>query len=250
MKRVTMRKEVNSIILEPSDELFRYDLGVKSETVWLTDYYSPEYSFSEYGPKNKIGLFFFYNDILAAKNTLAQAVYNQRKKDTRYDYGTITSCEVTDEIKLLNLETAPFSCSDKIRFLYQNGINVITANFYNYQIKQHYSELHDALEDLLSTNQSLSLTAKNVIDKFFYNYPPLLGQSLTDFDNGKIFKDMLEEKGFEGYVFMEDYVSDTYCLLSSDKISFPKHEIIDINSNEELQKLIAIVEKNDNLRKP
>lgn len=76
---MVMRKEENSIILEPGDLLYRYDLGEKLDAEWLTDYSSPEYSFSEYGPKNKIGLFFFYNDISAAKNTLAQAVYNQKR---------------------------------------------------------------------------------------------------------------------------------------------------------------------------
>lgn len=76
-----------------------------------------------------------------------------------------------------------------------------------------------------------------------------MGQSLTDFDNGEVFKEMLENNEFEGYVFMEDFISDTYCLLSSDKITAPEHEIIDINSNEELQKFIASIELNEKLRK-
>lgn len=244
-----MRKEENSIFLEPGDKLYRYDLGEKLDAEWLTDYSSPEYSFSEYGPKNKIGLFFFYNDISAAKNTLAQAVYNQKKMGTIYNYGTITSCQVIDDIRLLDLEAGLSSCSDKIRFLHQIGLNVITELFYNYQFKRPYSELQNALEDLLSTDQSLSSAAENVINEFFYNFPPLLGQSLTDFDNGEAFKEMLENNEFEGYVFMEDFISDTYCLLSSDKITAPEHEIIDINSNEELQKFIASIELNEKLRK-
>lgn len=244
-----MRKEENSIILEPGDLLYRYDLGEKLDAEWLTDYSSPEYSFSEYGPKNKIGLFFFYNDISAAKNTLAQAVYNQKKMGTIYNYGTITSCQVIDDIRLLDLEAGLSSCSDKIRFLHQIGLNVITELFYNYQFKRPFSELQNSLEDLLSTDQSLSSAAENVINEFFYNFPPLLGQSLTDFDNGEVFKEMLENNEFEGYVFMEDFISDTYCLLSSDKITAPEHEIIDINSNEELQKFIVSIELNEKLRK-
>lgn len=246
---MVMRKEENSIILEPGDLLYRYDLGEKLDAEWLTDYSSPEYSFSEYGPKNKIGLFFFYNDISAAKNTLAQAVYNQKKMGTIYNYGTITSCQVIDDIRLLDLEAGLSSCSDKIRFLHQIGLNVITELFYNYQFKRPFSELQNSLEDLLSTDQSLSSAAENVINEFFYNFPPLLGQSLTDFDNGEVFKEMLENNEFEGYVFMEDFISDTYCLLSSDKITAPEHEIIDINSNEELQKFIASIELNEKLRK-
>lgn len=246
---MVMRKEENSIILEPGDLLYRYDLGEKLDAEWLTDYSSPEYSFSEYGPKNKIGLFFFYNDISAAKNTLAQAVYNQKKMGTIYNYGTITSCQVIDDIRLLDLEAGLSSCSDKIRFLHQIGLNVITELFYNYQFKRPFSELQNSLEDLLSTDQSLSSAAENVINEFFYNFPPLLGQSLTDFDNGEVFKEMLENNEFEGYVFMEDFISDTYCLLSSDKITAPEHEIIDINSNEELQKFIVSIELNEKLRK-
>lgn len=246
---MVMRKEENIIILEPGDLLYRYDLGEKLDAEWLTDYSSPEYSFSEYGPKNKIGLFFFYNDISAAKNTLAQAVYNQKKIGTIYNYGTITSCQVIDDIRLLDLETGLYSCSDKIRFLHQIGLNVITERFYNYQFKRPYSELKDTFEDLLSTNKSLSLAAENAINEFFHNFPPLLGQSLTDFDNGETFKEILENNGFEGYMFMEDFISDTYCLLSSDKITAPEHEIIDINSNKELQKLIGSIEVNEKLKR-
>ena len=44
---MVMRKEENSIILEPGDLLYRYDLGEKLDAEWLTDYSSPEYSFSE-----------------------------------------------------------------------------------------------------------------------------------------------------------------------------------------------------------
>lgn len=38
-----MRKEENSIILEPGDLLYRYDLGEKLDAEWLTDYSEKKY---------------------------------------------------------------------------------------------------------------------------------------------------------------------------------------------------------------
>ena len=54
----------------------------------------------------------------------------------------------------------------------------------------------------------------------------MLGQLLTDFANGYVFKDILLNKGFEGYIFDEEQSSPTICILYSSKLSEPQHTVI------------------------
>ena len=102
---MVMRKEKNSIILEPGDRLCRYDLGTDLSVDWSTEYENPEYIGCEFGKKNAIGAFFFYDKKTTAKKTLAQAIYNQNKKGNIYNSGTITYCEVVNELNLLDLDS-------------------------------------------------------------------------------------------------------------------------------------------------
>ena len=238
-----MRKEENCIILELGDQLYRYDLGDNLPDNWSTDYYSPEYITPQYGRKNAIGAFFFYNDCRAAKQTLAQAIHNQTKKGNRYDLGTITNCEVTGEIRLLDLQTGLYHCSNIISLLLELDIDIISDRFYNYQSNQPYSVLANAVSNLNSANIITKLNAVKDINQFFYDCPPLLGQSLTDFGNGEPFKELLQSKGYEGYVFMENWISDTFCLFNSNKITSPTHKIISVESDRELQDLIKSIKK-------
>lgn len=55
-------------------------------------------------PKIKLVFFFFFDKESTAKQVLSQAVVNQEEKGINYSKGTITSCEVTDSIVLLDLE--------------------------------------------------------------------------------------------------------------------------------------------------
>ena len=226
-----MRKEENCIILEPGDTLYRYDLGNNLPNDWSAEYSSPEYYSHNYGRKNVIGAFFFFENKQAAKETLAQAIYNQKVKNKEYDCGTITYCNVTNDIKLLDLTTGLFNCSNIISVLYDLDIDVVSNKFYNYQKRLPYSSIGNAVKALSSDDYHIKLNAAKEINEFFLYCPRLLGQSLTDFNNGVDFKKILNEKGFEGYVFNESPTSDTYCLFKADKISNPKHEEIYIESD-------------------
>jgi len=239
-----MRKEENSIILEPGDKLYRYDLGDNLPTEWSTDYSSPEYISPKYGRKNVIGAFFFFDDKQVTKKTLAQAIFNQKQKCKEYDCGTITHCEINSDIKLLDLSTGLYKCSNMISILCDLGIDVVSGKFYNYQKESSHSYLKDIVVKLYDKDKLTAQKAANKIDEFFLYSPPLLGQSLTDFGNGQHFKDMLENMYFEGYAFWENPISDTFCLFYSDKISNPIHEEIYIESDSELKEYLAIVEKN------
>lgn len=241
-----MRKEENCIILELGDQLYRYDLGDHLPDNWSTDYYNPEYITPQYGRKNAIGAFFFYNDCRAAKQTLAQAIHDQTKKGHKYDLGTITYCEVTDEIRLLDPQTGLYQCSNIISVLLELDIDIISDRFYNYPFKQSYSILANAVDNFYSDKLNTRLEAAREINQFFKQYPPLLGQSLTDFGNGEPFKEMLQSKNYEGYVFMENLISDTFCLFNSNKITSPTHKIVCVESDKELQELIKAIGINSN----
>lgn len=236
-----MKKELNIIILEKGDSLYRYDLGDCHPVEWSICHPNPEYLTKQYGPKNQIGAFFFFDKEITAKQVLSQAVVNQKKKGINYSRGTITSCDVTDTIVLLDLETGLSDCSDIINFLYELDMNVISYEFYNYRKGQPLGQLTESLSNLKSDQPSIKLAVDHMINEFFCSCPPYLGQLLTDFKNGIAFKALLEMQGYEGYVFMEQFSSNTYCLLSSDKISPPRHQIIDIDTNMEIQDLIRSI---------
>lgn len=53
-----------------------------------------------------------------------------------------------------------------------------------------------------------------------------LGQCLTDFENGFIFRQILKEKGFDGYVFVEEVSDPTVCIFDSSFLSEPTTQAI------------------------
>ena len=79
-------------------------------------------------------------------------------------------------------------------------------------------------------NNSVKSVIKFVEIYFVDNDTPgILGQCLTDFENGAAFKAILEENNFEGYVFNEPNGLtgiDTFCFLSSDKLSLPQNRMV------------------------
>lgn len=66
---MVMRKEKNSIILEPGDRLCRYDLGTDLSVDWSTEYENPEYIGCEFGKKMRLEPFSFMIKRLQQKNS-------------------------------------------------------------------------------------------------------------------------------------------------------------------------------------
>lgn len=93
---------------------------------------------------------------------------------------------------------------------------------------------NESFLQLYSEDWKERMMAAKIVDDFFYSLPPLLGQSLTDFQNGHAFKQLLQEHGYEGYIFMEEFDSNTYCLLSSEHLTPPVHR--DVDFDKELSK--------------
>ena len=233
-----MRNVENKIILDRGDTLYRYDICTDLPNIWDTNYHNIEYAESKFGSKNSIGAIFLYDKIISAEQVLAGAINNQREKGRTIRYVTITSTTVNNEIVLLNLEQGINRCSQIISVLYNCGIDVATKDFINYHTGETFDLILSDVKDLYSPDICVKLNAANNIDKFFCNYPPYLGQLLSDYKNGVSFKQQLQNKGYEGYTFMEIFSSNTYCIFSQDKLSHPSHTTVDIENNEEIQKLI------------
>lgn len=198
-----MRKEKNSIILEPGDRLCRYDLGTDLSVDWSTEYENPEYIGCEFGKKNAIGAFFFYDKKTTAKKTLAQAIYNQNKKGNIYNSGTITYCEVVNELNLLDLDSGLIECSNIISFLVSIDANVIENKFVNHHSNKPYSELQSVIVDIFSTDYIKRINAADEINKFFFYNAPYLGQSLTDYEMVFYSNQFLKKRIMKGMFFLK-----------------------------------------------
>jgi len=223
-----MKKAENTIILEPGDKLFRYGLNDGYPNKWDCNIHSLEYYCEEYGDKNQIGALFFYDNETAALQVLSAAINNQKEKSNVIKSATITRTELVKEITLLDLESGIDRCTNMLSCLYELGIDVLIDDFYNYQKREKYSSIREPFFKLYSDNYKERMSSATIVDDFFLRLPPLLGQSLTDFKNGHVFKNLLTEHGFDGYVFMEEFSSNTYCLLSAEVLSEPKHRQVNI----------------------
>lgn len=221
-----MKKQNDYVILEPGDKLFRYWLGSNCPNQWDGNIHSIEYDFAKYGHKNQIGAFFFYDNETTARQVLSAAIDKQKKKGNQIIGATITTTVVTKEVRLLDLENGIGTCTQMLTCLYELGIDVVTDDFYNYAAGKRFSSVREQFMKLYNSDWREKSGAADTVDSFFYN-PPFLGQSLTDFGNGQFFKTLLQEKGFDGYVFMEVFSSNTYCLFSSENLSAPENRPVD-----------------------
>lgn len=220
-----MRKDKDKIILENGDVLYRYGLEQDYPDVWCNNIHNPEYNFDGLGHKNQIGAYFFYKDKSTAKRVLKVAIKKQEEEKGKIvEKATLTTCTVREDIVLLDLFSGIERCSNMISVLRELNLDVVTNSFCNYQKQACYTEIERDLELLYSGNCTEKIGAAARIDDFFYKSPPLLVQSLTDFNNGVAFKEMLIHNHWEGYVFKEEETSNTYCLLAATKLTDPVHE--------------------------
>lgn len=123
----------------------------------------------------------------------------------------------------INVLTGTFSC-------YESAANVTTfeAKFSDaFLLLKEFDncssdERFRAAAKILKLANSLHLLGTTAHDEV-----SLLGQRLTDFGNGELFKTMLSANGFDGYMWNEgNPIEVTYCLINSEKLSPPKVEAI------------------------
>lgn len=221
--------------------LYRYDLSQPLDE-WSMDFHNPEYTF-DCGNKNQFGGFFFFDSESQAENTGRKAV--ERYKDRDFEGLWITKSQTTFNSEFLDLR-GYMTITAILCDFHQNGINIFNNSFHEfyYKDKKSFVDLMRPIELLCditsnpdwSNNREADKQVKSII-KFVETYfvdndaPGILGQCLTDFENGIAFKAVLEENNFEGYVFNEAngmIGTDTFCFLSSDKLSLPQNRMVEL----------------------
>lgn len=197
--------------------LFRYDL-IEPPMDWEVNYKSIEYSLNGLGkPKNLANYFFFFSNEDVARKTASVAVKNTAKEKDGY---WLTSAYVLRDLNLLCL------CGNDTLYnlikLHEAGFDVMTDefSFYNNGVYKHFSELKEPFEKFLNSDFfdiERKLALRDTIVKPFdkYGFPfGLLGQTLTDYENGIPFAKLLADKGYDGYVFDESVGGHTVCLIN------------------------------------
>lgn len=222
------------MILPAHTPLYRYDLKEPPKE-WSTSFH--EYKYEGWGNKNIIGAFFFYDNIENCQSTCANEANYQ---GTYY----LTKCETAREANLLCL------CFEKmirlLDVLYHEGIDVFNSEMCTFSTgdarplsnKSEEFERYIKLVDKEQKSDKDCMKLLSLVNDITQYIEPsrgnanfrYMGQLLTDFMNGPIFKRYLSENGYEGYVFFEHDEGTpcvkTYCFFDQTLLSTPSCEKI------------------------
>lgn len=229
------------MILPQGTSLYRYCVAVGLPDAWDPTFENPEYANHPHGKKNQIGAYFFYELESMAKNVAGVALRDYGNDHQITDY-TLTTCQTTRDLTLLDLSGNLPPCMF-LEKLYDYDIDILTNDFVNYFKNQHpFSVCKDAFQRLRKYSPFLLNMYKltpfdeeifNCIHDFFCNDGHrITGQLVTDYENGHTFKSLLEQKGYEGYVFNEERECATICIFDASNLTLPIHTIIKGNSHE------------------
>lgn len=225
--------QLKDYILETGTLLYRYDLKEPPKD-WSKDFKNPEYVYSDLGVKNQVGAFFFFDSHNQATNTAQCAV---QRHPNIVDGIWITMCTIKKTVKLLDLRDFQF-CTGLLFTLEHQKYNILIANFRTWQ-GVPFSDMSKSLQticdiSLEDSNWFLSSEKSKNIDSAILNVESILGfpndnigalcQLFTDYSNGEVFKNLLIEKGYEGYIFNESNHStgsNTLCIFESNKFWEP-----------------------------
>ena len=225
---------MKTFILDTDFELYRYDLE-NTPKEWSHIYKNIEYIYEDC-VKNTIGAFFFFDSLRMASMTGEKAFFNQGENKSLGFW--LTRCTVLQKYKLLDLRIYP-SISALFFDFYGNNMDIFSGSF-TITGKCESPKMSLFLEgvkicyEIIRTedwykhkeqSQKVDVLIEE-IEKYYLNnyYLGLLGQRLTDFSNGWYFKAILQEKGYDGYIFNEsngEKGSDTICLFSAEGLSQP-----------------------------
>ena len=226
-------------IISAGFPLYRYDITRSPKGKWDKDYKSLIYYWPDAGPKNEIGAFFFFDTEYEAVEVGREVL--GKKKDMIRDNNPKLSIWITNTVTHENLYMLDLSkCKNVVDLyvtLWNEQIDIFRDDFYRFdslngsvplsQIKEHVACLATHNDETKSSKliecKCEILNLYNCIDE--NNQLAYACQGLTDFSNGIIFKDILEEKGFDGYIFQETDAK-TFCLFNSHKLSLPKVSLI------------------------
>ena len=222
-------------IINAGLSLYRYDVIEPPKGRWVQDYKSPIYCWDDAGPKNEVGAFFFFDDedetIKVGKNVLNQKDNMIKAFNPEFSIW-ITKTIIQDNLYMLDLSECK-NVVDLYIILWKEQIDVFRDDFYKFVYPYGSKPLSLIKEDikLIVCHDNEVKSDKRQECKYnIYNFYNTIDESkqlayacqgLTDFSNGKIFKKLLEEKGFDGYIFRETD-ANTFCMFNSNKLSIPE----------------------------
>lgn len=229
--------KLNDYILRPGTQLYRYDLKEPPKE-WRSDFKNPEYVYPDRGVKNEIGAFFFFNTLKQAHDT---ALFSWRKnKDKNRNGIWITKCTISEPIKLLDLRDS-IICIELLAAFDKSGFDIFSDKLksWNGISFSKLAEYIQSVEDIVlsDTNWANDKEITNSVQNSIMGLQRILNienihighllQLLTDFSNGIHFRKILQEKGYEGYIFNETNCpvpitgTDTICVFNSTKFQLP-----------------------------
>lgn len=235
------RLSVNTYSIPVGVKLYRYDIQCPPSK-WDITFKNAEYVYDgaceELCIKNRIGAFFFFANRATAYNTGYIAA--EKNKCNKI---WITETSTISKIQLLNFSHFENITSILLSFD-ELGFDILTEQFQKFNftgVCKYFSELRplvNQLRQLIDKPQKSSkddcdiLNLSTRIGDFFYGNDRIdyFGQLLTNFTNGKYFKEMLLSRGYDGYSFRESHDSPTYCILNPAAISDPTHQEIELPS--------------------
>lgn len=210
--------------IEKNTTFYRYDL-VEPPMVWTSDYHSLEYAVADSGDisyKNQSGLLFFYDSESTTIKTAERAL--ERHNKTEF---WLTTAYVDKPLQFLDLRGGATLVI--LNNLYVNGIDVFNSPLSLTGLPE--SAPLKSLEPLYYHLMQNAVGGEDYNDKWLRLHEPfiypgspysLLGQRLTDFENGEVFKSLLLENKYDGYIFDESFGASTICLMDSTKLSKPE----------------------------
>ena len=203
---------------------YRYDL-LEPPKIWDRSYHSMEYSINgadEILYKNQSGSLFFYNSESTTIKTAEIAM--KRRNKTEF---WLTTAYVAKSIRLLDLRGGATLVI--LNNLFVNGIDVFNSPLSITGLPE--SAPLKSLEPLYYYLMQNAIGGEEYNDNWLQMHEPfiypgspysLLGQRLTDYENGEVFKSLLLAKKYDGYIFDESFGASTICLTDSTKLSAPE----------------------------
>lgn len=210
--------------IEKNTTFYRYDL-VEPLLTWDPSYHNLEYMIGNIGNgigKNQAGLLFFYESDITTIKTAELAMSRNNKTEF-----WLTIAHVAKPLHLLDLRGGETLVI--LNNLFVNGIDVFNSPLSLTGLPE--SAPLKSLEPLYYYLMQNAVGGEDYNDKWLRLHEPfiypgspysLLGQRLTDFENGEVFKSLLLENKYDGYIFDESFGASTICLMDSTKLSKPE----------------------------
>lgn len=212
------------ILISEENTLYRYDL-TEPPKAWDPTYRSVEYMGNdkvEILSKNQAGLLFFYD----SESTTIKTAELAMKRHNKTEFWLATA-SVIKPLRLLDLRGGATLVI--LNNLYVNGIDVFRSSLTTTGLKDSdqlrtLESLYYYLMQNVMGGEDYNDTWLRLHEPFIYPGSPysLLGQRLTDYENGEVFKSLLLANKYDGYIFDESFGASTLCLTSSTKLSAPE----------------------------